>query len=343
MRVIVARNVNEAYAVGMNLLAAKGVEEETRFAPAIVMPYPVTTVYTRPWERVLFNVRRDCNPFFHLMEALWMLAGRNDAEWIGKYNSTFYQFSDDGVTFHGAYGYRWRFWFQQEPRGVPVTHQPLDQITALIVHLRNDPKSRRAVLQMWDPSEDLGAEGKDFPCNLSIAFRIQENVLDMTVFNRSNDIIWGAYGANAVHMSILQEYIASQLGVGIGTYYQVSNNYHAYSDVMEKMGVPDPHPMDPYDLDQVSTIPLVTEPNAWRMDLDKFMYDPWVGGLKNSFFCDVVQPMAMAWDQYKEKKYPDAIATCNRITASDWRRACREWLLRRQEKRDGKIRTVAED
>ena len=32
--------------------------------------------------------------------------------------------------------------------------------------------------------------------------------LCMTVCNRSNDMLWGAYGANVVHMSMLQEFVA---------------------------------------------------------------------------------------------------------------------------------------
>jgi hypothetical protein len=35
----------------------------------------------------------------------------------------------------------------------------------------------------------------------------------MTVTNRSNDLCWGMLGANYVHFTILQEYLAARLGV----------------------------------------------------------------------------------------------------------------------------------
>jgi len=56
----------------------------------------------------------------------------------------------------------------------------------------------------------------------------------MVVFNRSNDMVWGCYGANAVHFSFLHEFIGRSTGLPLGTYTQVSVNLHAYID--GKMG-----------------------------------------------------------------------------------------------------------
>ena len=67
---------------------------------------------------------------------------------------------------------------------------------------------------MWDAKQDLSHrnESKDLPCNTHVYFSIREGFLDMTVCNRSNDLIWGCCGANAVHMSFLQEYVATMWG-----------------------------------------------------------------------------------------------------------------------------------
>ena len=82
MKVIDARNVNEAYAMGMKHLRDHGHVEETRAGKVLVTPYPVTTSYLVPMERVLFDPQRDANPAFHLFESLWMLAGRRDAKFL---------------------------------------------------------------------------------------------------------------------------------------------------------------------------------------------------------------------------------------------------------------------
>lgn len=320
MYVVHARNVNEAYTVGLNMLIDKGWAEPSRMGDVVSMAGPVTTSYTEPCERVLFNAQRDANPFFHFMEGLWMLAGRRDVEWIERYNNTFKQFSDDGVIFNAAYGYRWRHQFET------------DQLDTAIRHLQEDPTSRRCVVSMWDPNADFDKQGKDFPCNLNIAFRVLVGSLHMTVFNRSNDIIWGAYGANAVHMSMMQEYMAGMLDLKVGHYNQVSNNYHAYKDIMAKVGQPDPHPLDPYDRGEVAPYPMVTNKVGWNMDLMNFMLDPVApGDYADPFFYEVARPMAQAWELHKSKNYAAALSTADTIVASDWKIACKLWLKRRME------------
>lgn len=323
MKVIHSRNVNEAYAIGMNALFEQGVHENSRCGDVLVMPEPVATTYTHSTERVIFNINRDANPFFHLMEGLWMLAGRNDVEWIGTYNSSFHQFSDDGKTFNAAYGYRWRKQFNR------------DQIAEAITMLKKDETTRRCVVSMWDPYADFNEEGKDFPCNLNIHFLIRDKKLTMTVFNRSNDVIWGAYGANVVHMSMLQEYVASMLDIEIGFYTQVSNNFHAYKNVLDTVGIPDPHPMDPYERGDVFPLQMVTHKESWMDDLIAFMEGQSKNRIfKNSFFIDVVLPMSSAWKFYKRKKYISAIGaiTDNMPDYCDWKIACRAWLIRKAEK-----------
>ena len=334
MRTIYARNVNEAYTIGLNALNTEGHLEESRVGPVKVFPTPIGTTYERPWERVLFNEKRNANPFFHLMESLWMLAGRDDVKWIGHYNQSFHKFSDNGKTFHGAYGYRWRKHFNQ------------DQLVGLVNLLNKDPNTRRAVITMWDPYSDFAIDGRDFPCNLSIAFRVRNNKLTMSVFNRSNDLIWGAYGANAVHMSILQEFVASALNLEMGPYTQMSNDLHAYTDVLAEVGIPDPHPMDPYDMGQVQTKPLIQDFKTWHDTLFYFIadveifnerdYQPYKFDTKRfskePFFLEIAMPMARAWGYHKLKNHKAALSVIDDIMPEcDWKLACRKWIMRRIE------------
>lgn len=317
---ITSRNVNEAYALGLRLLHEQGVPEESRVGPVWALPAPVTTTYRRPCERVLFDARRDANPFFHLLESMWMLAGRNDVAWLTDYNARIHEYSDDGKVFHGAYGHRWRHHFDR------------DQLADVAGLLYKDPGTRRAFIGMWDPRCDGIAAGKDFPCNVGITFRIRDMRLDMTVFNRSNDIIWGAYGANAVHMSVLQEWLAATVGCGVGAYYQVSNNYHAYQSVLEQVGVPDPAPDDPYEQGKVAVFPMIQDVERWNYELLVFMNDPMDIGFVEPFFANVLRPMVQAWWSYKKKNYSAALTHASMIAATDWRKACHDWLVRRHEK-----------
>ena len=327
------RNVHEALPDGIDLLLRHGVTRHSRAGDTLEYPEPVTTVYQRPHERVLFWSQRDANPYFHFFEALWMLAGRNDVAWISQFNKKFPEFSDDGIIFHGAYGHRWRQAFS------------MDQIWHIIRLLSDNPASRRAVMQIWSADLDLHTTEqthKDLPCNTTVYFLLRGDSLEMTVTNRSNDIIWGAYGSNAVHFSMLHEYIASMLQVRPGRYYQVSNNYHAYKDVLEKNSdlssdARDPYrttSYNPYVTGDVSAFPIVNS-RHWDSDLIKFMDDPDdTDATTDKFFSAVALPMYHSYLCYKDKDNPnrfhnarDHISIC---AASDWRLACTEWIDRRE-------------
>ncbi len=229
MRLIHTRNVHQALPLALQLLDQEGIQRPSRNGPVLIGP-SVTTVYTRPQERVIFHPARDANPFFHLYEALWMLAGGQDVAGPARYAKQMLQYSDDGVILHGAYGYRWRKTFLVSNIG------GCDQLTAIARRLSYDPDDRRCVLQMWDTTRDLDHSGKDVPCNIIATFqRGIEGELNLTVFCRSNDIVWGAYGANAVHFSMLLEYMALWIGCSIGTYTQISVNWHGYLATLDQV------------------------------------------------------------------------------------------------------------
>jgi hypothetical protein len=334
MIVIEASNVNSALILGLKTLESDGVLRDSRNGPVRVFSDPVTTMYLNPQERVIFFPERDANPFFHLMESLWMISGRNDVEWISRFSSNIANYSDNGVTFHGAYGYRWRNAF---PAYVEGDSYVIDQLATIAKLLKQNPDDRRTVLQMWDASCDLGREGKDFPCNLIATFRINPyGHLDMSVFNRSNDMIWGAYGANAVHFSFLQEVMAAWIGVKVGRYYQISTNFHAYLNTLEKVKDISKYDIgaDPYATGGAEPFPIVNGPiEDWFQDLEMFMSEGPVMGLRDPFFKKVASPMYSSWAAWKNKDNPQfmelALKHARAIAASDWRLACVEWLERR--------------
>ncbi len=366
MKVITVANVNYALNEGLAYLSQHGHFDQSRNGPVLVAPGPVCTVYLNPDQRVLFSAVRDANPFFHLMESLWMLAGRNDVDFVKYYAGNMAQFSDDTKTLHGAYGYRWR-----ESMGY-------DQLPVIIAELRKNPQSRRCVLQMWDAtciqqesdtdvwnvgSYDLNmamSGGKDVPCNTHVYFSTNHNVLDMTVCNRSNDVVWGAYGANCVHMSMLMEYVARGAGLEMGTYYQFSNNYHVYSerpDVKKLIGrgpIVAPGVTDDryavlnfteqYPDPTVSPYPIMQH-GAAEFDQDlEYFFGMWApGGIMlrsayiNDFFGDVVVPIVNAHHCYKADDFDGAYLNLTCCAAEDWRVACSEWLQRRQANRAARL------
>lgn len=343
MYVIQANNVNEALAKGLGLIDREGVAVESRNGMTLEVPAPVATVYTNPQQRVLVSSARDANPFFHLMEALWIIAGRSDVKFLTEFNKRMAEFSDDGIEFNAPYGYRLRHEFFN------AGNCDLDQIAEVIAMLQRDPNSRQAVCQIWDTT-DIDRDTKDKACNMSIVFRIRNHRLDMTVYNRSNDMIWGAYGANVVQFSMLQEYVAAHLGIMMGTYTQVSNSFHVYTDgpggkVFRNVVEGFDKEFNPYDfVDNTVNMANLDIP-AFEHDLSQFfkLYDDYglaeIGEVtywKSRYFNRLVLPMLCTYLLHKSNGPVEASKFAKHIQADDWRMAVGDWLQTRADRRAAK-------
>jgi thymidylate synthase len=336
MYVIPCRNVNDAWPEAINVIQRNGTRQDTRNGPALVAPFPVCTMYTHPTECVLLDPIRDSNPFFSVMESLWMLAGRDDATFLDQFVSDFSaRFAEPNGRMYGAYGYRWRNNFLLNDS----TDTATDQLDAVVDMLWRDKQTRQAVIQMWDPELDLGPHiVKDRPCNLSISLRADRGVLDMLVNCRSNDIVYGAYGANAVHFSLLQQYLAARIGIPVGIYHQVSFNWHMYENTTDHVdrGAALLSAQEPYP----GTVPLVDHPESFDEELDLLLAgSPWEhheGQFRNKFLSDTALPLWRANSYRREKQYDKALATASTILAPDWRAAAVAWLQRRAARHEEK-------
>lgn len=363
------KDVNHAFAElvgGIYTGEIPTIARESRNGDVLVVEEPVTITYQEPTHRVLFNRERDCNPFFHLYESLWMLAGRNDVAPLSYYSSKIADIaSDDGKTFNGAYGYRWR-------------HAPVmvgkykgfeseqwskcgDQLTDLVDHLRMNPTSRRAVLQMWNVQDDLLSVGeplcysKDVCCNLSVMFLMRDGKLDMTVTNRSNDLVLGCLGANVVHFSILQEYMANCLGVEVGVYNQFTNNLHAYTwnwdperwlkeyKPPQQRNMHDPKPTT-YQPD-FKHIQLVEDKENFDKAVQQFVEYNKDGNhlsqytsFEDPFLDKVAQPMMQAFHMHKQRDYSAATHWLERVEQTDWQLDGYRWINKRRKGWESKQR-----
>lgn len=324
MLVIEARNVNDAYHEALWKMKILGIEADSRNGKVRRIPDPVATTYTHPWERMLYHPQRDANPFFHVFEAIWMLAGREDAEFLEQFNSNIGNYADNGILL-GAYGYRWRGHFGH------------DQLLWAVRHLRGDRTSRRCVLQMYDPAVDqyepYEAVPKDIPCNTTIYFSTDQQTgkLNMTVCCRSNDMIWGCYGSNVVHFSYLLEFVATATGLEMGKYTQFSNDFHIYErhfPLIENIKESDIYPTPKKGQAFLS----LTHTKYAEKDL--VLFDEWceepLAETDQPYICGVLQPMYQAYQAYKEKDKTEAFNHCSRILDEYVALACREWLGRRK-------------
>lgn len=154
-------------------------------------------------------------------EWLWYFDGKNDVDFISAFGSMWKKLSDDGVTNNSAYGYIMRYKFG------------FDQIEKVIELLKKDPNSRRAVINLNTPNEDV-IETKDEPCTIALDFLIRDNKLYCTGMMRSNDIWFGLPYDIAFFME-LQKLIADVIGVEYGTYTHFAVSLHAYDKNLKQI------------------------------------------------------------------------------------------------------------
>lgn len=169
------------------------------------------------------------NPAFAIADAIWILCGRNDAEFVNYWNRQLPIYAGRADYYHGAYGYRLR------------EHLHIDQLQRAYLALANNSDTRQVVLQIWDsradfPDETGKAVNADIPCNVMSFLKIRDGALEWMQTNRSNDVFLGV-PHNFVQFTTLQEVMAGWLGVELGSYNHLSDSFHLYERDVSKVSV----------------------------------------------------------------------------------------------------------
>lgn len=95
-----------------------------------------------------------------------------------------------------------------------------------IKRLKNDKSSRQALINYNQPKYKYKGN-KDFVCTIAQQFLIRNNKLDSIVFMRSQDLIYG-FSYDIIWFTLLQKWMAREVGVELGKYYQFDTSLHVY-------------------------------------------------------------------------------------------------------------------
>lgn len=155
-----------------------------------------------------------------LAELCWYLGGTNDASRITPYIELYENFVEDGVIY-GGYGPRL---FGEGDNA---------QVRNAIAALRKQSSSRRVVIQLLEKQDMLPPRRHDIPCTCTIQFLIRGDKLHTVVSMRSNDA-WFGLVHDVFAFTMLQELVARDLGVELGTYTHFAASLHLYDDHVQK-------------------------------------------------------------------------------------------------------------
>jgi thymidylate synthase len=178
----------------------------------------VTYRLTNPRERIVRTPSRRTNIIFNFAESLWYLSGSNSLDMMCFYAPSMGKYSADGRTLRGtAYG----------PRIFTFGGAGVDQWGSVVKTLRADPDSKRALIQIFAPEELLDPENIDVACTIGLQYLIRHGRLHAVSFMRANDAYRGAV-SDVFSFTFLQEVLAHQLGLELGSYTHVAGSYHLY-------------------------------------------------------------------------------------------------------------------
>jgi thymidylate synthase len=236
-----------------NLLLENGVRRITRGHICWELPAPFIFKITNPTARYITIPERKWNIVLPYAESLWLASGRNDLTLIGHYLKNMQNFSDDGFYLRGAYGPRLRK-FNGSVKDYEsdkilnsnfnnIGSIEIDQFDFIEKCFQRDKNTRQAIINIGDTLKDTLdsnlniKETKDCPCTRILHFmkHPSENKLNLTVYMRSNDILWGASAVNIFNFTMIQEYFAKILNLEIGTYYHIVDNFHYYENCKTKI------------------------------------------------------------------------------------------------------------
>lgn len=166
---------------------------------------------------ILNDIRKVSQSYAH-GELAWYLGASDDLAWITKFAPSYGRYSNLGRPV-GAYGRR--------------IHSPIayeSQLVNVCEILAKSPDTRQAVISIFHSHDNIRAHRGsvlDIPCTLSLQFVLRDNLLNLIVTMRSNDV-WMGFPYDVFCFTSIQQIVADILHVGLGRYIHNVGSLHLY-------------------------------------------------------------------------------------------------------------------
>tara|TARA_R110000744_G_scaffold304107_1_gene412696 strand:+ start:328 stop:987 length:660 start_codon:yes stop_codon:yes gene_type:complete len=161
---------------------------------------------------------RKWNHFYAESEWQWYLSGDPNVEKLGslygKIPPIWEKMADAKGEVRSNYGYQWK-------RG--------DQLDFAIKKLKDKKDTRHALISIFDGKEANDRYMFDTPCTCGVHFQVVNEKLNMSVMMRSNDM-WYGFPIDQYCFSKLQQMVANEVDIQMGTYYHFATNLHLYEN-----------------------------------------------------------------------------------------------------------------
>nr|AIA14816.1 thymidylate synthase [uncultured bacterium] len=160
-----------------------------------------------------------------IYELLWFLNGDTNIKYLKDHGvSIWNEWADENGELGPVYGKQWRSWETKDGRVI-------DQITEAVKTIKNNPDSRRIIVNAWNVG-DLPQMALS-PCHCLFQFYVADGRLSCQLYQRSADVFLGV-PFNIASYAILTMMMAQVCDLEPGDFVHTFGDVHLYSNHIEQ-------------------------------------------------------------------------------------------------------------
>jgi thymidylate synthase len=174
------------------------------------------------------------------IEMLWFLKGGTNIKYLVDNNVHIWDaWADENGNLGPVYGKQWVSWAGRDGQGI-------NQIERVIESIKNNPDSRRHIVNAWNVSDlqDMALP----PCHMFYQFWVGDGKLSCQLYVRSNDLFLGA-PFNIAEYALLTHMIAQQCDLDVGELVYTIGDAHIYLNHLDQ--IEEQLSREPYELCQL--------------------------------------------------------------------------------------------
>lgn len=156
-----------------------------------------------------------------IYELLWFLKGDTNVKYLQENGVRIWnEWADDNGDLGPVYGKQWRSW--ESPSG-----EVIDQVSQVIDLIKNNPDSRRIIVNAWNVGElkDMALS----PCHCLFQFYVADGKLSCQLYQRSADVFLGV-PFNIASYALLTMMIAQVCDLSPGDFVHTFGDVHLYNN-----------------------------------------------------------------------------------------------------------------
>ncbi len=159
------------------------------------------------------------------VELLWFLRGGTSVDWLQEKGVKIWnEWADEDGNLGPVYGAQWRAWPDEDGGAI-------DQVDLALKTIREDPHSRRIIINAWNVSQ-LPLM-KLPPCHMMLQLHVSRGRLSGQMYQRSADLFLGV-PFNIASYSLLLSMMADQTDLQPGEFVWTGGDCHLYSNHCEQ-------------------------------------------------------------------------------------------------------------